>query len=324
MADLIRLRPTAWLFTIPVEHFEGTRLGRAMMMYTATVEMDAKETERHYGIAAGTAASWRVTIVTNESQIASFKIDPALSKHQLVSKVPLRVEGCISGTGEQFGEPYIVNVDRNGWEVKKTLTSTRSLSIPLGHMSDEYEYYYAINPGTILCVRLAFYPKTSDGGSKDPVPAYQHPLVKRFGALLESGRLADCKLISRDGQEFDVHRALLAAHSSVFAAMFENNMKEKLSGHCEIKDIDGPVLKALIRFVYTCTLQELPSASLPTLYDAADKYDMDDLRVRCEEGMVASVNVDNALQYLLFAKDRGLRDLKLAAAKLIGEYGDEI
>ncbi|XP_055345281.1 speckle-type POZ protein-like [Paramacrobiotus metropolitanus] len=203
--------------------------------------------------------------------------------------------------------------------------SGRSLTISVSQKSDPPSgYYYVVNPGTIISGRLAFYPKTSDGGSKDTMPPYQHPLVKRFGALLENGRLADCKLVSRDRKEFAVHRAVLAAHSSVFAAMFENNMKEKLSGQCDIKDIDGSVLEALIKFAYTCAPLELPAADLPVLYDAADKYDMHDLRVRCEEEMVGAINVDNALQYLLYAKERRLQDLQMAAAKFIGENGGEI
>ncbi|XP_055354405.1 uncharacterized protein LOC129600041 [Paramacrobiotus metropolitanus] len=319
----VSLRPITSVFKFPVELFEKTSQ-QSSTTYTATVKFAVTDAEKHFGIPT---VSWRVTLMTNTTpNTAFYKIVPACSKELLVSEMPLRIECSVSGTGAQYGDAYEITIDPKGWAdvmVNRTDLSSRSLSMLLQSIS--YDYYgterYVLYEGSVIYVRVVFYPANSD---HEFLPAYQHRLVTRIGALLESGKVADCKLVSRDEQQFTAHRAILAAQSSVFAAMFENEMKEKLTGECVLKDIDGPVLQALLKFAYSCATSQLPPASLPQLYDAADKYDMDDLRVHCEKKMIDAIDVENAMHYLVFAKERGLQDLKFTAAKFIGEHASDI
>ncbi|XP_055345224.1 uncharacterized protein LOC129593062 isoform X2 [Paramacrobiotus metropolitanus] len=111
-------------------------------------------------------------------------------------------------------------------------------------------------------------------------------LAQKFGTLLDSGRVTDW--------------------------------------NCTINDINGVVLEALVKFAYTCAPLELPADLLPDLYDAAEKYDMDDLRSHCESVMTGAINVDIALRYLLFAKERGLKKLKTQAIKFLYDHSSEI
>ena len=49
---------------------------------------------------------------------------------------------------------------------------------------------------------------------------------ENLGELWEQGRYTDVTLVVQ-GQELPAHKAILAGHSAVFNAMFENAMKEK-------------------------------------------------------------------------------------------------
>ncbi|XP_055348832.1 speckle-type POZ protein B-like [Paramacrobiotus metropolitanus] len=102
--------------------------------------------------------------------------------------------------------------------------------------------------------------------------------------------LTDCTLLTNDGKEFPAYRIVLAAQSDVFSAMFQHDTLEKKTGRCEIKDINSDTLGIVLDFVYQC------------------------LRDLCEKAMAASLTVENALDMLVFAKNRQLVFLKTKAA----------
>lgn len=71
-----------------------------------------------------------------------------------------------------------------------------------------------------------------------------------FGYLFESQKFSDV-ILCVIGKEFFAHKAILAARSPVFAAMFEHEMEEKKQNRVEITDMDPEVLKEMLKFIYT-------------------------------------------------------------------------
>lgn len=49
------------------------------------------------------------------------------------------------------------------------------------------------------------------------------------------------------GQEIEAHRAILAAMSDTFSAMFEHNLSEKQTGQVVITDCPPDVFKAMLK-----------------------------------------------------------------------------
>ncbi|XP_055345259.1 uncharacterized protein LOC129593094 [Paramacrobiotus metropolitanus] len=314
------LHSTAWLFEVSIEQFKKTYQPYTTT-YTATVKLDTEHVQKYFGIPA---SLWKVSVMTTQSSsVATYQIGLSCAKQGLTSKESLRVECSISGSGLHFGDPLDLVIGPEGWACHDLSARTLSFPLPLVNTYDynNRQYHYTIAPGSTVYVRLAFYATESDGSS---LGSCRDNLVEKLGTLLESGRTNDCTLVSRDGKHFAVHRAVLVAQSPVFAAMFKHDMKEKSSGKCFIKDISGMVLGALIKFAYTCAPLTLPAAKLPDLYDAADKYDMADLRVHCENVMIGAIDVNIALRYVNFAKERGLKKLKKQAIKFLYEHSDEI
>jgi hypothetical protein len=60
--------------------------------------------------------------------------------------------------------------------------------------------------------------------------------------------LSDCKLIV-DNKEFFVSKAILSSRSSVFKAMFMNDMKEKIQNQAVIQDIKSEVFGQFLKFL---------------------------------------------------------------------------
>ncbi|XP_055329896.1 uncharacterized protein LOC129582409 [Paramacrobiotus metropolitanus] len=144
--------------------------------------------------------------------------------------------------------------------------------------------------------------------------------------LLESQSFSDV-ILRCEGQEFPVHQVLLASQSPVFAGRFRNMTEQ--SKICEIDDIGPDALRALIHYVYTRADVEAGSG-VRELYEAADRYDMADLRAEClrvMQQMVARMSPDDAVDYFDFAREHGLEKLLAAAAWAIArdaENGDAV
>ncbi|XP_055332543.1 TD and POZ domain-containing protein 3-like [Paramacrobiotus metropolitanus] len=141
--------------------------------------------------------------------------------------------------------------------------------------------------------------------------------------LWDSQLLADCRLLCQ-GREFPVHRAILAAQSPVFAAMFQSDMAEKATGVCRIEDTSAEVLDILLSFAYTRVAFEAGDETLMQLWHAADKYDMKELGAECERVMMGALTAENAYLFLGFAREHSLVKLKSVAAKFIGQHPTDI
>ena len=95
-------------------------------------------------------------------------------------------------------------------------------------------------------------------------------LFTDLGKLLDDGSFSDFALIVGD-QRFPVHKAILAARSPVFAAMFgHNEMDENKNGVVQIKDLEPEVLKEMLKFIYTGKTSLLDTMA-DELLSAADK-----------------------------------------------------
>lgn len=80
--------------------------------------------------------------------------------------------------------------------------------------------------------------------------------LQNYDALLNSGKMSDIVLLV-DGKELKLHKNILAAHSAVFEAMFDANMKEKREGRAVIVDIKGEVFEEMLRFIYTGKVSQI-------------------------------------------------------------------
>lgn len=90
--------------------------------------------------------------------------------------------------------------------------------------------------------------------------------------LLNNGTFSDTVLVV-DGREFYAHKAILAARSPVFNAMFEHEMTESRKGRVEISDIDPDVFSEMLKFIYTGNTPQIQGMA-EDLLAAADKVSL--------------------------------------------------
>jgi len=130
-------------------------------------------------------------------------------------------------------------------------------------------------------------------------------ICEHLSALLDSKRFSDL-IINVDGQEIHAHKAILVSRSPVFASMFSHDLKEEIEGRIEITDIEKEICEEMIKFIYT---DKAPSLKEPEWRDkwgegllaAADKYDLQRLKLMCELELSRCLSLETAPKYLKLA-----------------------
>ncbi|TKW08247.1 hypothetical protein SEVIR_6G016600v4 [Setaria viridis] len=119
------------------------------------------------------------------------------------------------------------------------------------------------------------------------------------------------------GLLFHAHKAILAAQSPVFKAELSEAMKKKqaIGAPAAIIKVDGmrpDVFEALLSYIYTDALPDTEGQSdedddatqmMCDLLVAADRYDLERLKLLCERELSKIVDVENVAKMLAFADD---------------------
>ncbi|XP_052588117.1 speckle-type POZ protein-like [Peromyscus californicus insignis] len=162
----------------------------------------------------------------------------------------------------------------------------------------------------------------SDQNRKPGIQVPKCTLADELGELWENSQFTDCYLVV-SGQEFWAHKAILAAHSPVFRAMFQHDMEETRKNHVEISDLEPQVFKVMMDFIYTGTAPDLDSMA-DALLAAADRYGLERLKVMCEDALFRNLSVDNAAHTLFLADLHNSGQLKTQALDFITAHASEV
>ncbi|XP_049942873.1 poly [ADP-ribose] polymerase tankyrase-1-like [Schistocerca serialis cubense] len=149
----------------------------------------------------------------------------------------------------------------------------------------------------------------------EPTQEVMETTAVDLGALLDAGDGAVVTLVA-GGTRLVAHRAVLADRSPVFGAMFRHDTLEAFNGEVAIADMEGPVLRQLVAYLYTLQAPQLPSLA-PDLLAAADKYGVSALKARCEQHEAAQLSVETAAAAAVLAIRHSCTSLRQAAVNFI-------
>ena len=82
--------------------------------------------------------------------------------------------------------------------------------------------------------------------------------------------------------------------------MFQNEMIEQQSGVVKVEDISLDTFQELLRYIYTEQIPKLDELA-GELLAAAEKYQLDDLKERCELQLASVTTVDNVVNMFFLA-----------------------
>uniref|UniRef100_A0A8D8J1I3 Protein roadkill n=1 Tax=Culex pipiens TaxID=7175 RepID=A0A8D8J1I3_CULPI len=140
-------------------------------------------------------------------------------------------------------------------------------------------------------------------------------LIEDLASLLESKKYGDVS-IKVGNRKILAHKNILAARSSVFAAMFEHKMQEKITNVVSIGDIKLVVLEEMLRYIYTDKVNNLDTLSYQ-LYTAADKYDIPALKSLCRIAILGNLSTENVAETIICADLHSDGEMKSRALQFL-------
>ncbi|XP_063448949.1 BTB/POZ domain-containing protein 6-like [Mytilus trossulus] len=102
-------------------------------------------------------------------------------------------------------------------------------------------------------------------------------------------------IVGQDRSPIKAHRYMLASSSPVFFNMFNGAVAEK--GDVRIPDIKADVFSELLQFIYT-EENDITNENIHDMIYVADKYMMDELKVKCDLFLKMKMNETTAVSIL--------------------------
>ncbi|XP_051202042.1 BTB/POZ and MATH domain-containing protein 2-like [Lolium perenne] len=179
---------------------------------------------------------------------------------------------------------------------------------------------------TILCDLTVAVTGTND---RMEVPSLPGPFDLQAGQLTEAiwNKERPDVRIEVDGEAFDAHRWVLEARSPVFKT--DLSLAKATTGKAEntielrIDDMDAEVFKALLQFIYT---DAPPLLDAPTtaerLLVAADKYELEKLKLMCEEALCRHIGMGSVASTLALAERHRCPVLREACMRFLSCAGN--
>ncbi|KAI5002467.1 hypothetical protein ZWY2020_027117 [Hordeum vulgare] len=125
-------------------------------------------------------------------------------------------------------------------------------------------------------------------------------MAAQLGKLWEAKEVPTDVTFSIGAEVFPAHKIVLAMRSPVFKAEFYGPMGETGTQFIPIKDMQPDVFKALLHFIYTDSLQIVDDLEendrgemVQHLLVAADRYDMERLKLLCQSILCENLDVEN-------------------------------
>ncbi|CAL4933470.1 unnamed protein product [Urochloa decumbens] len=172
-------------------------------------------------------------------------------------------------------------------------------------------------------IRCDVFVYSEDAVAPPPPPE----LSRHLGGLLASGDVADVAFRiagggDSEGETFRAHRCVLAARSPVFRAELLGPMREgDTNAVVEVDDMDPEVFRVLLEFVYTDALPEMgkeeAAAMCQHLLVAADRYDMERLKLICKGRLRKHIDAASAANILALAEMHRCPGLKDACFRFL-------
>jgi speckle-type POZ protein len=175
---------------------------------------------------------------------------------------------------------------------------------------------------TVRCDIVVTNEFRTEGTANPATPAYvtvpSSNLHQHLGDLLLTEKGADVAF-DVGGATFAAHRCVLATRSPVFCAELFGTMKEGgTAGVIQIDEMEAQVFKALLYFVYTDLFpepgkgDEEEDVMSQHLLVAADRYNLERLKLMCEERLCKYINVGTVATILTLAELHHCPGLKKA------------
>mmetsp|Transcript_18157 Transcript_18157/g.23892 ORF Transcript_18157/g.23892 Transcript_18157/m.23892 type:complete len:547 (+) Transcript_18157:211-1851(+) len=141
-------------------------------------------------------------------------------------------------------------------------------------------------------------------------------------SMIDNSDFSDITFVV-EGQNIHAHKGYLAVRCEHFRAMFSSGMRESRENEVIIPNIRYPIFLALLEYIYTDMTDITPENAID-LYNAADLYTLDRLKVLCEMSVQKGINFENAATLLQNADESHATRLREICMNFIIRHFDTV
>lgn len=139
-------------------------------------------------------------------------------------------------------------------------------------------------------------------------PSHCGTLLAGLDSLRTKGQLLDITLLA-EGQSFRAHRAVLAACSDYFRAMFTDAMKESRQQEISLNGVTAEGIRLLLDYAYTSRLA-LNLANIQDVLSAASHVQMVAVVEACSSYLQSQLDIENCVDIATIAETYSLSQLR--------------
>nr|XP_056717477.1 kelch-like protein 23 [Euleptes europaea] len=152
-----------------------------------------------------------------------------------------------------------------------------------------------------------------------------HPVefLDAFRTFYLDGLFTDITLQCASGVIFHCHKAVLAACSNYFKAMFTSDMKEKSKNQIKLSGLSPTTLESLVVYTYTSEIQ-ITKTNVQSLLQAADLLQFTSVKNACEQFLIRHLDVDNCLGMHSFAEYHVCSELEKESRRILVSRFEEV
>ncbi|KAE9548774.1 hypothetical protein FO519_008012 [Halicephalobus sp. NKZ332] len=150
-------------------------------------------------------------------------------------------------------------------------------------------------------------------------------LVEQISAMYMDEECSDCTLVV-EGTSFPVHKAILAARSIYFKAMFFGGMKESKEKVVELLETPVQAFRLLLKYIYTGTLQ-LQAIKIDYVFDIlglVHKYGFVELEETVSDYFQSICGTDNVCLIFSVSQLYSMKSLSAFCLDFIDNYASEV
>lgn len=160
-----------------------------------------------------------------------------------------------------------------------------------------------------LKIKLCDNPATQEMDAQDNESnKYLTDIKLKFSELLDSKFKSDVTIVLPSGKNIFTHSIILATNCSVLSSMIKAVKDKPENRKIKINDIDEETMTEIVRFIYTREVRNIDTLVSKLLY-GAKKFELKLLMDICAEHLIKNLDINNAIDYFITAKNYELNDL---------------
>ena len=150
----------------------------------------------------------------------------------------------------------------------------------------------------------------------------QKKILDHLNNLMLCPSFADVQFVVK-GETINAHSAVVSS-SPGMASLIEKNRKKVERLTLQVDDMEPAAFNELLRYLYTGALTINDSNMTEQLFTASEQFEIETLKIICEDDLLRRLNFDNAVHFLVLAHQNESPYLLEACLELLNKHKKDV